>query len=46
MPLFTFDLYHYPSKCRTTCTGVLNAEDAESIFGMIRRALTKDAKNG
>jgi hypothetical protein len=42
MPLFTFDILHYPGKRRTTVTGVLNSEDAAHVIGMIQRALGKD----
>ena len=45
MPLFTFDLYCYPLKRRTTVTGVLNQEDGEAVIGMIRRALENKVPN-
>jgi translation initiation factor RLI1 len=38
-PLFTFDLYRYPTKRRTTITGVLGDEEICGIETMLRRVM-------
>jgi len=42
-PLFTFDIYHYSSKRRTTITGVLSDEQICGIVTIVRRIMNAPA---
>jgi hypothetical protein len=36
-PLFTLDIYHYPRKRRSTCTGVATDSEIDDMIARLQR---------